>query len=567
MSYICKKNLSVRFPISLCIILFLFSCRFSNGRQYDAQLFSYDSTLVFRFIKQGDSIYAQKSNLNGFSKSLALYDSAWQVAVQTKDTSLIAQAVYAKGRAYDAINNNPQKTIDYYTEAARLFSTINGKQNKALHIKHLVAHSYDKVQDSANCIRILNELFGEIITKPDSTKKQLRFTVEMALVSTVVKNYTLADSILQYLTKREWVKNDSTEYDYLDHYYLIKAKIDALHNHDYKSNFIDSLESVFAKSKNLSDSMYYSFELWRLYKGMGNKDKVGYYLQINNEAYNRFSSPESVRETNEKLAKMEVAAVEAKQKAEQEKAETRKWFIYILTGLLGIISLLAIFLNKRNKEIRHRQKEMANINQQMHQKNLQNELLNKEIHHRVKNNLQMIMSLVYMQESNTDTAEVKENMQNIRLRIESIANLHQQLMEQTQVVDLKKYIQYLVTNATRLMADDRKVSIHLQVEPIQVPQKISFPLGLIINEWVTNSVKHAKPASGMMEIAVAIFNSDNLVKVSYHDNGAPQTERVATKSLGLEIVNILVAQLEGRLETKNNNLFAYQLTIPLADGE
>ncbi|MBL7727708.1 MAG: sensor histidine kinase, partial [Dinghuibacter sp.] len=371
----------------------------------------------------------------------------------------------------------------------------------------------------------------------------------------------------QQLTQRNWIENDKAVYDYLNHYYLAKSKIEVFYYKRFHTPYIDSLEMVFSQRHNLDDSVYYSNELLELYNAIGNRKKENYYLGLNHATHAKFNNPESVRETQEKLDKMEVAAVEAQRKAENEKANARMWFIIVLSGLLVTISLLAFFLHRRNREIGRKQKEVVHMNEQLYQKNLQNELLNREIHHRVKNNLQMIMSLVYMQETNTHTEEVKENMQNIRLRIESIASLHQQLMEQAEAVNLKKYIQYLVSNATGLIADNRKVITHLEVEPLQVPQKISFPLGLIINEWVTNSVKYAQPANGILEIAVGIFNGGNKITVNYKDNGLPPAQKTEKKSLGLEIVNILVEQLGGHFEPAGNNLYNYKLTIPVTHGE
>ncbi len=476
--------------IPVLLICLLVACNGSYKKSKQLRL-QQDSALVMQLIKKGDSIYALKDNYGSFSKSSNLYDSAWNIAQQTADTNLIATAIYAKGRAYDAMNSNPQKTIDYYSQAAALYATMPDKKIKALYIKHLVAHGYDKVRDSSNCVKILKELYNEILPIPDSIKIKMRFMVEMGLISTVVKNYTFADSIFNNLTKREWIVNDPTEYDYLNHYLLAKAKISVLQHRQYNSPYIDSLENIFATSRNLNDSMFYSNELWQLYKAMGNKTKENFFLNLNTAVFNKFNTPESVREANDKMAKMEVAAVEASRKAENEKAENRKWFIYILSALLATISVLAFFLLKRNNEVRRKNKEAELINRQLNQKNLQNELLNKEIHHRVKNNLQMIMSLVHMQENNTNTEEVKENMQAISLRIEGIANLHQQLMEQADEVDLKKYVQHLVNNLSNVLGDGKKIITHLQIAPIKVPQKISFPLGLIINEWITNSVKYA----------------------------------------------------------------------------
>lgn len=529
--------------------------------------FTQDSAAVVNYIHRGDSIYAAKANYLTFSKSLELYDTAWQIATQINNTSLIAASVFAKGRAFDAINNNPQKTIDYYTQAAQLYATMPNKKMASLYIKHLVAHSYDKVKDSIHCIKILNELYSEIIHKPDSVRKKMGFIAEMALISTEVNNYLLADSILQHLTQREWIKNDSTEYDYLNHYYLTQARIAVLMHRNTTTPYLDSVENVLKYCHNLSDSMYYSSQLYNLYKSAKNSNKENYYLQLNNTVFNTFNSPEKVRETQDKVAKMEVAAVEIQRKMEQEEARFRKQSIYILSALLGLISFLVLFLVKRNKEIKRKQNEVISANEQLHQKNLQNELLNKEIHHRVKNNLQMIMSLVYMQERNSNTDEVKENMQNIRLRIESIAELHQQLMEQANEVDLKKYVQHLVANVSNLLGDYKNIITYLEIQPLVVPHKISFPLGLIINEWITNSVKHAQPATAPLTIFIEIFNDNNEIKASYKDNGKLQITRADKKSLGLDIVNLLVAQLNATTQKNADNIFSYTLIIPLKSGE
>ena len=553
-NYLCQKILSLRFTISFLLLVLFYSCQI-NYKKSSLVRFKQDSTAVNTFIHKGDSIYSQKADYGTFYKSLALYDSAYQIAINSSDTFLIAQTIFAKGRAYDAINNNPQKTIDYYTEAANLYATIPNMQVAALYIKHLVAHSYDKVNDSSNCIKILKELYNNIILKPDSIKKQLHFTAEMALISTVIKNYGFADSILKNLTKRDWIKNNTTEYDYLNHYYLTQARIEVYLNRNAFTNYFDSIKQVLNQSKNLNDSVYYSGELMALNKAIGNKKQEAYYLQINTKALNQFNSPQKVREVQDKLGKMEVAAVEEKRKAETEKAQSRKLIIYLLSALLLAIILFAVFLNKKNRQAKF-------INQQLQQKNQQNELLNKEIHHRVKNNLEMIMSLVYMQQRNTDTEEVKENMQNISLRIESIANLHHQLMEQADEVDLKKYIQNLVGNVTNILSDNKNVLTYLEVQPLIIPQKISFPLGLIINEWITNSVKYAIPSNHPLKIFIEICNGNNEIKVKYWDNGEPKTTLPNIKSLGLDIVALLTAQLNATAIKNEENLFSYHLIIP-----
>jgi two-component sensor histidine kinase len=542
----------------LFALLVIIACNHNaiNGVKKQFQI---DSAKVMSFIKKGDSIYAIKSTYGGFSKSLIQYDSAWQIASQLKDTSLIAEVIFAKGRAYDAMNSNPQKTIDYYSQAANLYANFAYKQSEALYIKHLVAHAYDKVQDSVNCIRILHELYNEILPKPDSVKKQMRFTAEMALISTVVGNYNFADTILYTLTKREWIANDSTTYDYLNHYYLTKARIDINAQRKFQSVYLDSIEHVFLNCKNLSDSMFYSSELYGLYKTAGNKTKEVDYLSMNNTFFNKFNNAESVREANDKLAKLEVAAAEQQEKVAEEKAKQQGIISYLLAALLMAIGIFDYIIFKKNKQTKI-------TNELLFQKNQQNELLNKEIHHRVKNNLEMIMSLVYMQQHNSNTPEVKDNLQNIRLRIESIASLHEQLIEQKDNVDLKIYVHQLVSNVSHLLGDNKKVLTHLEIQSITTPQNISFPLGLIINEWITNSVKYAQPIAEPLTIFIDIHNGNNQIKVSYRDNGMPLQTNSSKSSMGLNIINLLVAQLRATLQINPTNKFDYQLTIPLNNG-
>lgn len=545
-------------PLLLFSIAVFTSCKNSNPQ--NRATYKQDSIKVFSYLIRGDEQYAKKASLLNFYKSLELYDTALQIAKNNGDTFLVAASIYAKGRAYDAINNNPQKTIDYFTQAANLYATLPHKKKTYLFIKQLLAHSYDKVKDSVNCVAVLKQLYSEIAALPDSVKRKINYISEMALISTEVKNYTLADSLLQYLTKRDDIKNDSSSYDYLNHYYLTQARIAVYQHNNLLTPYLDSLEMVYATCKNLSDSVYYSKQLTDLFATTKNKVKENYYLHLNAANYSKFNVPNTVREIQDKLDKAEIAAIEQQRKTQQQIANTRTLTIYILSALLLAIIILLVFLNRKNS-----QTKAANI--LLHQKNIQNEILNKEIHHRVKNNLEMIMSLVYMQQRNSNTKEVKENMQSISLRIESIANLHQQLMEQTDKVDLKKYIQHLVANVSNLLGDNKKIITNLEIQQLEVPQKISFPLGLIINEWITNSIKYAQPIADPLTLFIEIKNGNKHIKVTYFDNGIAQNTLPQKKSLGLDIVNLFVAQLNATLQTNTDNIFTYQLIIPLYSDE
>ena len=166
----------------------------------------------FALLAAGDAVYAQKAGYRSFAQALGYYDRAQALADRAQDPLLLAEAVFARGRIYDAWNKDPQKTIGYFQQAAARFRPLPGQYVRALYARHLVAHAYDKVPDSLRAVQVLRGLRRELAGRPDTLLRQLPFTVEMALSATEVRNYGLADTLLRQLTRRAWVRNDPNTY-------------------------------------------------------------------------------------------------------------------------------------------------------------------------------------------------------------------------------------------------------------------------------------------------------------------------------------------------------------------
>jgi two-component sensor histidine kinase len=529
----------------------------------DSQAHAGDSAAIVNYIEVGNEVYATKASYESFLQSLLYYDSAYRLAIAGKDTSLIAKAVLAKGRAYDAINKDPQKTIAFYSQAALLYSRLPDKHNYSLYVKYLVAHSYEKIGDSLNCINTIKALYNEIVKLPDSTRQQLHFVSEMALVCTRTRTYELAEDILQNLTKRAWIKNDSIEIDYLDHYFLAKTKLEIFKYKNYSTPYLDSLEQVFNSSKNFSDSAFYSNQLQLLYTQAGPRNKEYEYKSIIFTLSDKLTNESALEKLKERLAQLEADAQQKEAAAEQRSILIQRRFLYLLSVLLIVISALALFLVKRNRKIRKQHNEIQGANQELQEKNMQNELLHQELHHRVKNNLQMILSLVYMQERKADEEASKQSLQDIRLRIESIAALHQQMMpDSASVMNLKSYFTKLVHSVTEVISPNREIETHLAIDEISLDPKQSFPLGLLINEWVTNSIKYAAVADGQLSLYLTVKRVGEAIVVHYKDSGTPVEKTNVHAGLGSKIIQLLVAQIEGELERDEQNYFDNRLTIP-----
>jgi len=513
----------------------------------------------------GDSVYAQKASYAGFARALAYYDSAQALADRSGDTLLLANAVFAKGRIYDAWNKEPQQTIRYYQQAADLLRHQPAQRERYYHLRHLVAHAYDKVPDSLRTVQALRQLHRELRPLPDSVRRRLAFTVEMALISTQVRNYGLADTLLRELSRRAWVRNDPATYDYLYHYYLTQARLEVLHRHRPASPYLDSLRQVYEHAANTFDRQYYSDNLAQLYAAARRHELAYRFLRLNlqiTDSLNRHGGVAGLRQ----------ALVESEQRQQLAEAGARAARSRAIGGLsaaLGIISLLSFYLYRQGRRSRVQSERLAVVNQALDDKVSQVELLNKEIQHRVKNNLHMIFSLLQMQERRTDNEEVIEQLQAARLRVESIAALHNQLLSHPQGLDLGAYLKTLISAVVSCLTNDKQVVTHLVTEELHLPTNHYFALSLILNEWVTNSIKYAGNDDGLLEVNVKVKNRAGEVCIEYFDNGAAgnsPSNPADSSGLGSQIISLLSRQLGATLNTRPDNPYHYELCIPSANG-
>ena len=187
------------------------------------------------------------------------------------------------------------------------------------------------------------------------------------------------------------------------------------------------------------------------------------------------------------------------------------------------------------------------------------ELLLKEIYHRVKNNLQVIASLLNLQGRNDHDGNTRALLEDSANRVKSMALVHEQLYQGGDLssIDFAAYLGQLVRHlADAHGAAAQRVPIRLDVAPVQLGIETAVPLGLIINELLSNAYKHAYPGErgGEVVLRLAVLDDGRIeVVVSDHGVGLPPALRPETvASLGLRLVASLTEQLEGALECGPN---------------
>lgn len=238
--------------------------------------------------------------------------------------------------------------------------------------------------------------------------------------------------------------------------------------------------------------------------------------------------------------------------------------IFILSSLLGLI--VAAFFFYRLSIKRRTNKVLEEKNEIISKSLAERENLLKEIHHRVKNNLQIISSLLSLQ---ADTIEDKNALDAViegQNRVKSMALIHQNLYQTDELSSLSihEYIENLIESLFRSFGvTESQVSSKLEIEDIKFDIDTIIPLGLIINELITNSLKYAFSETEEGEIYIGLHQKDQGILLEVKDNGkGVETEEIdKSKSFGMRLIEALCMKLKGELTISSDLGTNIQLLI------
>src|SRR5690554_5904877 len=225
--------------------------------------------------------------------------------------------------------------------------------------------------------------------------------------------------------------------------------------------------------------------------------------------------------------------------------------------LIGFVMYQYGLINKYAlKNASEAYEELKDEKQIVEHQNREKTVLLQEIHHRVKNNLQVIVSLLRIQSRDLKSEEAKNSFQDAITRILTMALIHQKLYEKDSLMnlDIKDYISTLIKNLIETGSTQGNVEYVVTSSLKSVGTKGIVPLGLIINELVSNSLKHAFKTSGKIELTLTPDGEDGF-KMTYYDNGRWIENDSST--FGTQLIEIFTEQLDGSYERKSNDEGTY----------
>lgn len=248
-------------------------------------------------------------------------------------------------------------------------------------------------------------------------------------------------------------------------------------------------------------------------------------------------------------------------------ARTRQWSLVASLLLLGLLAF-AFYRNAVFRQRSNRILERANAD--LSRKNQEVQTLLREVHHRVKNNLQIISSLLKLQARKTSDEGTLDALRTGQARVRSMALLHQRLYREDEIkaIPMKAYLADLTQSLLdAYQVDQDRILLRADVDNLTLDIDTAIPLGLIANELITNSLKYAFPGTRSGEILLAMKQkgddlylqlSDNGVGMSLLD-GQPITSR---SSFGLELVASLAQKLNGQLSFVSGPGSTTELVVP-----
>ncbi len=234
----------------------------------------------------------------------------------------------------------------------------------------------------------------------------------------------------------------------------------------------------------------------------------------------------------------------------------------------NIAEVFSIFSHRAGAEIMRCRAE-KHLRQSLQEK----ESLLKEIHHRVKNNLQVVVSLLHLQAGRIQDEQVLKVFRDSQSRIRSMALVHEKLYQSPSLskVDYAAYIRQLATSLFRIhQIDPAAVALRIEAQDIFLDIDLAIPCGLIINELVVNCLKHAFPPGQVGEVKVKMHAQDDRLVLVVSDNGVGLPEELdvyATNSLGMELVNVLTKQLDGTMTVERAGGTTFTVAFPFAPSD
>lgn len=475
-------------------------------------------------------------------EALKIHEKALEISEEVQDSFGMALALNNIAGDYDDLYQIP-KSIEYYEQALAIYTAIGNQRGMGVALANLGAarmnqKKYDQAlffyRQSLKIRKKINDKMGISTTYARMGNVLIAIDSVDAAIESGLASLKLAKELNQLTLLRD-------AHEVLAHAYHKDKKFKEafLHQQDYHL-LEDSMRDESSIRRVADAESEFKFEKERLADSLENA-------------------------ATQQALKTEIALKEAEDK-QQRLAQTLLIGGILVTVLLVVLSYSRYRKSQRqNQKIAEQKRQVENVLKEITKRDEEKEVLLKEIHHRVKNNLQVISSLLDLQSKKAGEGE-KEALMIGQSRVRAMALIHEKLYQSKTVseIDFKAYCTQLNQQIAQLFPNGQSVNCEINVIDVKLDIDTAVPVGLILNELITNAYKYAFPqGKGRLRISAQKgVENGYVLRVEDDGQGLPNDfDWRKSKSLGLRLVNRLAKQLYGKADYINTENSTFQVTF------
>ena len=476
---------------------------------------------------------------NRAEEALSHLNIAESMAVELKQTDAIASVNYSKGMMYESIEDFKQATT-YYLKAWDALNLVEDHPERGFYLFVLVDYfkRLGNIKEQTRFTELLANYYSK--RQPETPFTHLP-TAHIFDTSATAENIKRYKDVIRVSDSMGAINSMMYSSLFLSNIYLKegepKAAIEVL------QPLIRSLDSTDRRQQKMV-----------LY------EKLSVAYEANDDFKNALKFKNMVSQlrdtlvsekTKRNIAELEVKYdLQTKERELEQQAASKRLLYWILGSAFVVLLILSVFFLKNRKKNQKLAQQKKLLEATVDEKNV----LLKETHHRVKNSFQIVSSLLYLQSENMQDSEAQQAIKEAQNRVRSMVLIHQKLYNKDQLVgiDTKEYFHDLTREIFDSHQENGKmVNYTLHVESMLLDIESITPIGLILNELITNVLKHAYDVDDKdrkMEISFQKEGNRLILKVS--DNGKGMPEQVRENSFGIKLMKALAKKLKATLQFK-----------------
>lgn len=487
-----------------------------------------------------------------FDEALELYEQTLVIQRSLKDVKGEARSYNNIGRIYEAMDNFPE-AMRYYRNALIIYEKFPVSKSAAITLQNIGnIYRFTLKNDSALVY------YKKALTIYEISGNKLLTAYAYNSIAAVSTNQDLA---ISYLNKSIEIQKELNAEADLSKSYVELAEVYIKNNQSgiaipyllnayellafsgHKTGVSEALKHLFKSYETIGDyknalkyqTLYFVYE-----------DSIKSENNLN--AIQKYESELKLKDKETKIAIQDVKIKSSEEKLRIKRVQVFYFIIgVVLLSALLLIVLLQVRKQKKNNTLLKKQKAM------IEKSDKEKEVLIREVHHRVKNNLQIISSLFTIEQRKSNNTEVRDALSYGKQRIEAMSIIHEKLYKQSDLsnINLEDYIFEIAENLLDSYDKVNSINVKVNSDVSSIDTDVAINLGLIVAELMTNSIKHGfSPENENFVIIISIKQTENSIRFDYSDNGrgvGHDFDINSSQNFGHRLIVSIVKKLKGEI--------------------